>query len=175
MGYSHSIHTVRRRNYLLTGILRREQEVTFSCSSAEEALKLAYQLRECFYIARRKPHEFPILAERAKEYSVRVTGNRVVAVRPPSQNDVSSEYVSAHISHVPDVPVQLRRSIPFAGSSAAVIQAWLDDPQPTEFADAPLTPVDEGEVIRWANQLEPPWEIIRKGKKLILQPQEISQ
>lgn len=77
MGYSRSIETVRGREGWL-GSLMEGLPTAWACNLGTEH-DVAYQVRECFYIAKLYPGTFPGLETAAKHFVVETTPGRVAA------------------------------------------------------------------------------------------------
>lgn len=171
MGYSHNISTVFKRDELLRPLFRFPAEHVWY-TSFEDAPVKAQQIRECFYIARRKRKELPQLFQLSQLYSIHVRGDKVIARKKdlymPPLPETGSTVFDAPEEAAPEV---IR--VESARSSAEVIQRWLEH-QPTSlpyyFAHVTLSHEDKAEVERWSANLEPAWTLTWHNSSLRIDP-----
>lgn len=143
MGYSESIKTIENRRHLL-GPLLEGQTAVWDCPLGSER-EIAYQIRECFHVARKNPHLIPELQRAANEMEVFIVRSGRVATRWKSADNSKMVIVTPTDLATDEPREQGEQTI------NSIIQRWIDARQEKlYFSEASLNTEDLQKLHKWA-------------------------
>lgn len=179
MGYSKSLKTLQEFYHHVQPLEKGENYVWVT----EQGFtgKLAYKIRECFYIASLYPVQYPRLAEVARHFVIEeVAGTNKVQARwtsaPTEALVLSSGYATVSPQHGGTV-ASLGRTIATSGEQTmfTVIEAWrASQPSntPIHFPSARLSDTELLGLYNWAKAWKPPLMLMVDEDSLTVGPVE---
>lgn len=173
MGYSKSSATVHANWDLLRPLFSSKDEVVWTVIDDESAARLAYKIRECFSIARRKYRELPQLAEAASQYVINTKGNQVIARRIETSERQALAGLATQ-EHSP-APALASKIFPRAITFEQVIQTWLDNGPSVEFIESVLGQPELNQLQSWCENMVPELEMLAAGKGFHIHLKGVSQ
>lgn len=179
MGYSTSKQTLEDFRHQLTYLEQGKEQVWLT--EVGKAGYIAYKIRECLYIARLYPTEYPQLAAAAENFTVEVVAPNKVQARAagnPTQAVIMTQGAGEHpkesVTHGLEDP-RRRAGLATAGpqTSFSIIEVWKKaqpSNDPIYFPDAALDEEQLTLLYNWTQNRTPKLMILVDDAALTLGP-----
>ena len=179
MGYSKSLETLEKFYPYIQPLEKGENYVWITEPGATG--RLAYKIRECFYIANLHASRYPRLAEVSRHFTIEeITGTNKVQARwtsaPTESLILSSGYATVSPQHGGNA-TSPTRAIATSGEQTmfTIIEAWrTSQPSntPIHFPSARLSETELEGLYRWARAWKPPLMLMVDDGSLTVGPIE---